>query len=283
MRFEILEEDPGAMQGAATLRRVAIHSRQGPREHCFELVLFLPNITRAPAGVFLLINNRAESNTDPTRKQRSGFWPAEQIIARGYAAASFHYAELAPDDPEHFREGVINLFEGGPTSRPATTLSDAAVTGPAVAATGPGNVTREPAGETIKPGVSTTEPATVDVRIKADPAGAATRDERAESPSSQSTRYPSTAQLSGAGTASPESTTAPGRPDDAWGALAAWGWGASRAMDYFQTEPRIDARREGGALGRRGRPALCDDRFQWLRLRRGRDQPPSLWRNASHH
>src|SRR5690625_4266967 len=30
------------------------------------------------------------------------------------------------------------------------------------------------------------------------------------------------------------------RPGDAWGALAAWGWGASRAMDYFEMDERID-------------------------------------------
>ena len=34
------------------------------------------------------------------------------------------------------------------------------------------------------------------------------------------------------------------RPDD-WGVVAAWVWGLSRAIDYFETDPDVDARRLG--------------------------------------
>lgn len=35
------------------------------------------------------------------------------------------------------------------------------------------------------------------------------------------------------------------RKVDDWGALAAWSWGASRALDYFQTDPAVDAKQVG--------------------------------------
>ena len=150
LNFRTVLEEPSAMGGKAILRIVSIESRHQGRQHEFELILFLPNEVQKPVPVFLLMNNRPPENTDPTREHLSEFWPAEEVIGRGYGVAAIQNRSLAPDDTLQFTEGVIRLFEG------------------------------ESAG---------------------------------------------------------------GRSPDAWGAIAAWGWGASRAMDYFEAEDDIDESR----------------------------------------
>jgi hypothetical protein len=149
LQFETIERNDRAMDGTATLERVAVLSTRQDRSHRFELTVFLPHRRSGSAPVFLLLNNRPATNTDPSRREKSGFWPAEQVIARGYGIAALQVGELAPDN-DKFREGVIRLFEGS---------SEGA------------------------------------------------------------------------------------RPADAWAGLAAWAWGASRALDYFETNTRVDSRR----------------------------------------
>ena len=172
IRFQRLEENAAAMAGAATLQRVAVVSRHAGREHQFEITLFLPNARPGPVPLFLLINNRP-GRARANEREEPGFWPAEQMVARGYGIAAFENAELAPDDKDRYREGVIQFFEG---------------------------------------------------------------------------------------------TTSGSRARDAWAAIAAWAWGARRAMDYFETEPRIDAKRVAVVGHSRGGKAALwagaeDERF----------------------
>ncbi|TVR47560.1 MAG: alpha/beta hydrolase [Puniceicoccaceae bacterium] len=118
MEFSVLQEDESAMEGEATLRRILIESTVASRTHAFELFVFLPNRATRPAPLLLLMNHRSASNADPTRHTKSDFWPAEQVVARGYGIASFQTGDLAPDDETRFRDGAIRLFEGEVTDRP---------------------------------------------------------------------------------------------------------------------------------------------------------------------
>jgi lysophospholipase L1-like esterase len=53
----------------------------------------------------------------------------------------------------------------------------------------------------------------------------------------------------------------PRKPDD-WGALRAWGWGASRGLDYLQTDKSVDAKHVGiEGVSRYGKAALVTMAF----------------------
>lgn len=147
LRFQVEKTDPKAMDGAATLKQVAIEFSGPGGQGRINLVLFVPNERKGSAPAFLLICNRPAENIDPTRQKKSEFWPAEQIVARGYAAAAFQVGDVDPDKHDGFKNGVHGIF---------------------------------------------------------DPAE---------------------------------------RKPDAWGTIAAWAWGASRVMDYLESDPDIDAKR----------------------------------------
>ena len=146
LKFEIFDSAPDAMEGKATRKQVKISYKGPGGEGAIKLVLFIPNQAPKPAPCMLLICNRPTTNIDPTRATKSPFWPAEQMIERGYAAAAFYNGDVVADKFDKFQSGVFSIFD------------------------------KEP------------------------------------------------------------------RAADAWGAIAAWAWGASRVMDYLETDPAIDAK-----------------------------------------
>lgn len=116
--WAVIKTDPAALGGAATGKQITIRVEKGAAQLTFPVVLFVPNARSRPAPVFLLINNRGANNTDPTRLEKSEFWPAEEVIARGYAIAAFQVNDVALDRGDDFQSGVHALLD--PTgARPA--------------------------------------------------------------------------------------------------------------------------------------------------------------------
>ena len=143
--YKLVNEDKNAMGGNATLKQVDITIASGGNSLDIHLTLFVPNKISKPVPAFLLIDNRGPANTDPSRKLKSEFWPAEEVISRGYAIAVFSNADVDPDNFDGFKNGIHGLLDRG---------------------------VREP---------------------------------------------------------------------DSWGTIAAWAWGASRCMDYFETDKDINS------------------------------------------
>ena len=111
LAFKLIETDANAMDGAATLKRVAISFPIGSETFSFHLTLFVPNQRSGAVPVFLQINHRGIENTDPTRQTQSGFWPAEEVIARGYAIAAINVAaEVDPDNFEATQTQGVRAF-----------------------------------------------------------------------------------------------------------------------------------------------------------------------------
>lgn len=145
--FKVVNVNKNAMDGAATLKQVDIIISSEGRSLPIHLTLFVPNNVKKPVPVFLLIDNMGPANTDPTREVKSEFWPAEEVIGRGYGIAVFSNSDVDPDNFDDFKNGIHGLLDKGV------------------------------------------------------------------------------------------------RPPDAWGSLAAWAWGASRCMDYFETDKDINKKR----------------------------------------
>ena len=172
LSFALAEPDAEMMDGKAIRKRVRVSyaGKYGKGE--FTFTAFIPK-QQKPAPAFVLICNRPpDENIDPAREKKSEFWPAEEIVARGYAAIAFWNGDIAPDRRSGNRDGVFACFEA------------------------------------------------------------------------------------------PDK----GRALDAWGTLSAWAWGASRVLDWIETEPLLDAKHVA-VVGhsRGGKTALvagvCDKRF----------------------
>lgn len=114
VKFQVLAVDEKAMEGRATHKRVRITARDAGKSFAFEMSLMLPNAAKGRVGAFVLINNRSINSADPSRQVKDEFWPAEEILARGYAAAVFQTNDVDPDKngPAERAKGVRGVWPG---------------------------------------------------------------------------------------------------------------------------------------------------------------------------
>ena len=115
LRFKVVKEDPLALNGKATRREVDI-AVPGPRgTFTFRLVIYLPKQAKRPVPVFLLLNHRGQVDTQVNLP----FFPVDQIIARGYAAAGITLGQLSPDQADTYRDGIVGFVDGPEERSPA--------------------------------------------------------------------------------------------------------------------------------------------------------------------
>lgn len=104
LTFAVLETHTDALDGAATRKQIEI--RFGG--FAFDLKLLIPNAATRPAPCFVFANNRSALSADAVETE---FWPAADIIARGYATAVFDMGQLDPDFDDGFKNGVHGLYD----------------------------------------------------------------------------------------------------------------------------------------------------------------------------
>ncbi|MEZ5278020.1 MAG: acetylxylan esterase [Opitutaceae bacterium] len=86
----------------------------------FGLAVFLPSESDQPVPLFLGLNFKGNGSVhsdpalilppDAQRGVRVRRWPVEMIVERGYGLATIFYYDLAPDEPDQWRDGLARLW-----------------------------------------------------------------------------------------------------------------------------------------------------------------------------
>lgn len=108
--FAITDPGSDALGGTAVRKQAEIRYSGPGGAGRIGVVAFIPKASRRAPGL-LLICNRSRGNIDPSRARRSPFWPAEEIVARGYAAIAYHVEDCDADRNDGFNNGVHALFD----------------------------------------------------------------------------------------------------------------------------------------------------------------------------
>ena len=117
-RLAYESQGPSIMGGKAKRKTIEITVERNGRIMSFPVVMFVPLKPKKKVGAFITICNRGLKDADPARSFISPFWPAESIIARGYATAAILTQDIAPDYFEGYTMGLHKLFPEYKTNRP---------------------------------------------------------------------------------------------------------------------------------------------------------------------
>ncbi len=108
--FEVLDVRE-AMKGKAIRKMVRCLYKGPSGDFSFPFTVFIPKSDH-PVAAFVFICNRSPENVDPDRIKKSQFWPAEQIVSRGYATATFLFSDVAEDNAKAgFDQGIFSAVE----------------------------------------------------------------------------------------------------------------------------------------------------------------------------
>ena len=111
LAFEKESPDAVMMDGRAIRKRIRVIYAGPYGGGSFVFTAFIPKQDKTAPAFLLICNRDPAENIDPERKIKSEFWPAEEIVARGYAAITFWNGDIAPDWNTGNREGVFACFE----------------------------------------------------------------------------------------------------------------------------------------------------------------------------
>ena len=141
MRFEILSQKSGALNGIALRQEVRIFcAMNNGKEFYFDLLLYVPEKATSPVPVFFGLNFKGnhgctdeqdvrmtpdcsdkqkkasvicqtpEFFDDSERGIQSHRWCFEEVIKRGYACATICYEDIFPDRPDGWEDSCFSLF-----------------------------------------------------------------------------------------------------------------------------------------------------------------------------
>jgi hypothetical protein len=105
IHFNVSTDSDHLYKEVAMKKNVTIRVTRNGKAQTVNLFVFLPLEGKGPHPVFLLISHRNVQGLLDDEEDR--FFPIEQIVSRGYAAAIYDVEDVSPDDKDRFANGIL--------------------------------------------------------------------------------------------------------------------------------------------------------------------------------